>query len=337
MVVSEICRADIDPLSGIDFVRITHPGNAAWPGNGNPVDRAIGRGRVDYEYSIGRMEVTTSQAVEFFNAAYDRPRSEWLPHLIPPTFWGAVQTQPTTPGGRRWTVPAGNELRPVGNLSWRMGAMLANWYHNGKVSGREAFLNGAYDVSTFGFNGNIFTDQLAHSPGARYWIPTWDEWLKAAHWSPARQHPTLGGWWVYSNGTDQPLVGAPPGVAGAQANFGWNSSDFPGQSPFSVPLRSYGTVGPWGLLDAAGGTNEWTETVRVGSDGVRVRISDGSYWNSCPGSAGLDAMFGIGSEFPHISSYEFGLRLASSVPTPGPCIIGAGLLFIIGCTRRRRR
>ncbi|MFN7022419.1 MAG: hypothetical protein ACK4WH_13975, partial [Phycisphaerales bacterium] len=58
-------RADIDPVSGIDFVRIGAVGNAPWPGNGQPVDRAVGRGGVDYEYSIGRFEVTTAQWVEF--------------------------------------------------------------------------------------------------------------------------------------------------------------------------------------------------------------------------------------------------------------------------------
>ena len=33
--------AGIDPNSGIDFVRITHPGNAPWMGDGTPGDRAI--------------------------------------------------------------------------------------------------------------------------------------------------------------------------------------------------------------------------------------------------------------------------------------------------------
>ena len=158
----------VDPLSGIDFVRITHPGNAAWAGNGTPNDRAIGRGGVNYEYSIGRFEVTTSEWVQFFNAAYDRPQSQWLPHLAAPSDWGAVATTPTTPGGRRWSVPAGNEMLPTGNISWRMAAMYCNWLHNDKGTAQEAFLNGAYDVSTFGYVGNIFTDQAAHHPDARY-------------------------------------------------------------------------------------------------------------------------------------------------------------------------
>lgn len=95
-------RADIDPVSGIDFVRIGAVGNAPWPGVSPPVQGdPIGRGGVNYEYHIGRFEWTTAQAVEFFNAAFDRPAADGLPHLNPPTFWGAVATTPTVPGGRR--------------------------------------------------------------------------------------------------------------------------------------------------------------------------------------------------------------------------------------------
>ncbi len=60
LAIASPALADVDPLSGIDFVRITHPGNAPWAGDGTPDDRAISRGGVDHEYNIGRFEVTTS-------------------------------------------------------------------------------------------------------------------------------------------------------------------------------------------------------------------------------------------------------------------------------------
>lgn len=62
---------------GIEFVTIGAPGNADWAGNGTPGDLTIGCGGVNYEYRIGRYEVTTSQWVAFYNAAFDRPWSEW--------------------------------------------------------------------------------------------------------------------------------------------------------------------------------------------------------------------------------------------------------------------
>ncbi|MCC6321257.1 MAG: SUMF1/EgtB/PvdO family nonheme iron enzyme, partial [Phycisphaerales bacterium] len=179
--------ADIDPATGIDFVRIGAVGNAPYH-DPTPNSFVNGRGGVSYEYSIGRFEVTTEQWVRFFNAAFDRPVNDRIPHLVVPDHWGAAATAPTTPGGRRWTVPAGNAMLPVSDISWRMAAIYCNWLHNGQSTDRAAFMSGAYDVTTFGFESGVpnlrFTDQREHSPGARYWIPTWDEWLKSAHYDP---------------------------------------------------------------------------------------------------------------------------------------------------------
>ncbi len=321
--------ADIDPLSGIDFVRITHAGNTPWPGTGTPDDRTSGRGGVNYEYHIGRFEVTTAQWVEFFNAAYDRPVADRIPHLAPPSFWGGVPVTPNTPGGLRWQVPAGNEMLPVGNISWRMAAIYCNWLHNNKSSAREAFLDGAYSVSTFGYFGNIFTDQAAHHPGARYWIPTWDEWLKAAHYDPHRYGEEQGGWWLYPNGTDTPLVYGPPGVEVngqlAQANAGWWMS-FPGYNPDLVPLGAYAEVtSPWGLFDVAGGSAEWTESILTGPGLPPTRFVDGSA--RAFGPLARDALTQFSSDFPSFSPFDLGFRIASSVPAPGTSALLAGLLW----------
>ncbi len=323
----------VDPLSGIDFVRITHPGNAAWAGNGTPNDRAIGRGGVNYEYSIGRFEVTTSEWVQFFNAAYDRPQSQSIPHLAAPDAWGAVSTPPNTPGGRRWIVPAGNEMLPTGNVSWRMAAIYCNWLHNNKGTERQAFLNGAYDVGTFGYFGNIFTDQAAHHPDARYWIPTWDEWLKAAHYDPHRNGEGQGGWWVYPNSGDAPLVYGPPGVLvnglPTQANAGWFPYD--GYDPMRVPLGAYANeMSPWGLFDVAGGTAEWTESVLQLISGTRFRFLDGSAWVAGPPVR--DAITASSADFPSFSTFDYGFRIASSIPTPA-----SGVLFLIAGTLIARR
>jgi len=331
-VATEIL-ADVDPLSGIDFVRITHPGNAPWAGDGTPNDRAIGRGGVNYEYSIGRFEVNTSQFVEFFNAAYDRPGGETLPHLIPPTFWGAQGMTPNNPGGRRWRVPAGNEMRPVGNISWRMAAMYANWLHNDKSVAREAFLDGAYDVSTFGYFGNIFTDQAAHHPGARYWIPTLDEHLKAAHYDPHRNGPEQGGWWTRNITSDTTPIYGPPGyvVNGqlAQANAGWDG--IPGYDPFAVPLGAYPDVtSPWGLFDVAGATTEWTESIFSGPGIPPTRNVDGSAW--VVGGAASDRIGSVSSSFPSFDTFDHGFRIASSVPAPS-----SGMLLLVAVAYSGRR
>jgi formylglycine-generating enzyme required for sulfatase activity len=209
-------RAEVDPATGIDFVTVGATGNAPWAGDGSPQDSAIGRGRVDYEYRIGKFEVTTAEWVEFFNAAGDRPLNDAIPFLNFPTFWSAFGVTPNSPGGVRFGISPQWANLPVGDITWRTAALYCNWLHNGKALNREAFLTGAYDVSTFGSsNGNrTFTDQLTRSPGAKYFIPSWDEWLKAAHYDPNKQNPngTTGGWWKYSNASSSPYVYGPPGV-----------------------------------------------------------------------------------------------------------------------------
>lgn len=347
-------QTHIDPNSGIEFVTVGAVGNAAWQGDGTEGDVALNRGQVNYQYGIGKFEVTTSQWVEFFNAAYDRPAEDWLPHVTPPTFWGAVGATPNTPGGLRWAVPAGNAMRPVGNISWRMAAMYCNWLCNDKSTDRAAFMSGAYDVGTFGYLGasSIFTDQLTHNSGARYWIPTLDEWLKAAHYDPAKPNAdgTVGGWWKYSTTSDAPVAYGPPGVnvrpggsvpgldpTGplAQANGNWDSSNFPGYDPFTTPLGAYSDVqSPWGLYDTSGGTAEWNEGANLANTS---RFAEGTMRGAIgsPAAGTLDSISRTAGGFPSDSSLFFGLRIASSVPSPSAFSLGLGASFL-GTNRNRR-
>lgn len=320
-------HAQIDPVSGVDFVTVTRPGNPPWPGRGViEEDPTIGRGTVNYDYRIGRTEVTTAQWVEFMNASFDRPGGDatggWL---VVPNFWGAIPASSPNPGGRRWSVPAGRDNVPVGNISWRAAAIYCNWLHNGKSLAQSAFMAGAYDVSTFGTDGVAFTDQLARSPGARYFIPTWDEWLKAVHWDPNKTD--RGGWWVYPNASDTPLVQGPPGVGQTSGGF----------ADPSIPLMSYPSVqSPWGLFDASGGMKEWNESYYQDTGGVRYRLADGSCWADSPGVATIaDQIRGSSGGYPWDSTGDFGFRLGAVVPTPSAALLltiwGAGLTL----SRRR--
>jgi formylglycine-generating enzyme required for sulfatase activity len=325
VVIAAPALAQTDPL-GLQFVTVGAPGNPAYQA-ANPNLPMHGRGGVEYEYRIGQYEVTTAQWSTFFNAAFDRPSGDAIPFVASPLVWGAVATTPNHPGAQRWAVPAGNEMRFVGGVSWRTSAIFCNWLHNGADPNapRSDFLDGAYDVSTFGYNGSIFTDQAAHHPGAQYWIPTWDEWLKASHWSPS--NPNNGGWYTYSNGSDSPYTYGPPGVGQANAAL---------MNP-NIPLGAYpSTQSPWGLLDVSGATMEWTESIRTLDAGTRVRYLDGSYWNQGTFQAdGLDRITSTASEFPHVDPSHFGLRIASSIPSPSTCALAVGMLTMLSARRRR--
>lgn len=322
-------NAQVGP-DGYDWVTVGSPGNAGYDGP-DPTGQYRGAGRVDYEYRIGRFEVTTSQWTEFMNAALDRPANDAIPFVDYPLVWGASGTTPNNPDGLRWRVPAGREMRPVGGVSWRTCAILCNWLENGKATNREAFLNGVYDVSTFGSNpdGSI-TDQLAHTPGSNYWIPTLSEWVKAAHFDPNRYGQGQGGYWLRPHGSDEPLIYGPPGQG--QANSGFRLDLF---GELRIPLGAYPDVrSPWGLLDVAGATTEWTETIwRTQSGLPSLRMIDGSYYATF--SPGMDTVAGGGASHPSDFFSEFGLRLASSVPSPSAVVLGS-LGFCVAINRRRR-
>ncbi|MBS0197497.1 MAG: SUMF1/EgtB/PvdO family nonheme iron enzyme [Planctomycetes bacterium] len=314
--------AQVDP-SGIEFVTIGAPGNPAYagPDNNNAV---TGRGSVGYEYRIGKTEVTTAQWMEFFNL-FDGQ----IPWAHAPRRWGATATgNPNQPYQLLNQTTAG--LRPAGGITWRTAAMFCNWLCNDKRTDIAAVMNGAYDVSTFGVvDGNHFTDQWEHNPGARYWIPTLDEWIKASYYDPNYGGTGVGGWWWNSiNGTNVPLVYGPPGQGQANAGF-----SLPGGGEYAIPLMSYPAVtSPWGLLDTAGATTEYLETVHV-VDGIPTRQFMGSHWTDAYRQG--DRIYGIGDAFPSDPSIYAGFRIAAAVPSSGPATL-AMILAARLCARRNR-
>ncbi|MBX9735922.1 MAG: formylglycine-generating enzyme family protein [Phycisphaerales bacterium] len=325
---------------GIEFVTIGAAGNTGWTGNAP----ANGRGGVNYDYRIGRYEITTAQWVDFMNAAYSRGPGDRTPYVEIPVFWGA-QSDPTYSGpGQRWRVIPGREMMPVGGLSWRNAAVYCNWLHNDQRTDRAAFTNGAYDVRTFGYGGitgERFTDQTTHNADARYWIPTWNEWIKAAHYDPNRNGPGQGGYWNYSNATDQPMFGGPPGQEGinqfgqrgtSQGNFAFYTA---AQTEFSILLGAYpDQQSPWGLLDVAGATHEWTEGI-YGSVDSPGRVYEGDSWGSVYGDGWANFVGAFGGDLPSYPFYDYGFRIASTVPSPPVVLVGA-VAMVWGARRRDR-
>ena len=341
---SSAALAQVDPATGIDFVTVGAIGNAPWTGNGTPGDRAIGRGNVNYEYRIGKYEVKSNEWAEFYTAAFDRPAGDAIPFVQLPAFTGMFDVTPQNtqnPNARAFGTSPATEWRGTGGIDWRTAAIYCNWLHNGKATNREAFLSGAYDVSTFGPASPFgFSDQRERSPGAKYFIPSWDEWLKASHYDPNKQNGdgTVGGWWLYSNGTNIPLTyGAPPSFGGSGTGMANAGFDLPGNTDFLIPLNSYPSVRtPWGLVDAAGMTSEWTEEVLGIGSSLEARGADGSAWTSSGGVAFFsDQVIELGlGDAPDLGSLLSGFRVAAVIPAPSTFAIGAGIsLFVL---RRRR-
>jgi formylglycine-generating enzyme required for sulfatase activity len=310
---------------GFDWVTIGDPGNPAYDDPwGGLVD---GRGSVDYEYRIGRHEVTTGQWMEFVNTF--STQSDDMRLFGSPFYWGAVVDRSYGGPGRRYVldpnIPEAG-LLPVHGLDWRLSAMYCNWLHNGRSAELSAIEDGAYDTSTFTRNSDgSFNDQLTRHSDAKFWIPSLDEWVKAAHYDPDRFGQGEGGWWTYANGSDDPLVPGMPGEGDTSATLEWAGA--------AIPLGAYPhAASPWGLLDLSGGTMEWTEEM---TDDRRFRWADGAPLFAFEDYLIVDTVDQMGMEWPSVGGTWMGLRVAAPVPSSST---GAVLLVVLSSpiTRRRR-
>ena len=331
------------PDYGHNFVTIGDVGNPGYSGL-DPFQDMTGCGAVDYEYRISRTEVTSGQYVEYLNARIDAgfPASTIRVPRLGGVIYDFVNNQ--------WITRTGGEMLPVGGVTWQDAAIYMNWLHNGKGADTADFMSGAYDVSTFGTvpgDPRARTDQSARSPGAKYWIPSHDEWFKAAHWDPNKNGPNQGGYWEFSHTSDtQPIPGL-PGVGETSADLAIDD-----EAAFMIPLESYpDSRSPWGLLDVSGGGAEWTERwfTRIDPDDTERRIWDGAGAGNTTisrGDSNFDPILGIdrttdrhweyGSEFADVTvPAYFSFRIASAIPAPG---VGVPLLAIsVSILARRRR
>lgn len=316
------------PDYDFQWAKIGAPGNRAYEGGPFPDGLTLnGRGRVNYRYRMSVLEVTTAQWMEFMRTVVPlAPNVIEASSDLTPTHWGGrepnygiyqLRTDVENPG-----------MLPVFGLTWRAAAKYVNWLENGRQASYESILSGVYDASTFTQNPDgSFNDQAAHNPGARFWIPTQNEWMKAVHFDPGAEdaeHPGTGRWWDHPNSGDTALVVGPPGqgqtIAGLKEWIGFNPQD--------LPLGSYpGVQTPWGLLDASGGASEWTEEF----PGQDFRYLEGTNASTSASAAHLDLVWSYDGAGPR--THVGGLRLASIVPAPATVAVVGGILV----SRRKRR
>jgi hypothetical protein len=230
-----------------DWVTIGSPSNASAPGH-DP-----GIGAVDYPFRMTKTLVTADHWIDFIHA--------YLPHYTgyPHDFAFITDmvfvdpANPTRPDGLpNYYLPSQYERRPA-RISLEYAARYVNWLHNGMANEQWAFETGVYDTSTFWFDDEGFAQHdLTPATGARYWVPDISEMLKAAYYDPDKDNGA-GGWWLYPNGTDNPLVVGLPGEGGETIGelvepLEWDLGQYPE------------TVSPFGLIDVSGSTYQMTTT-----------------------------------------------------------------------------
>lgn len=175
------------------------------------------------------------------------------------------------------------------------------------------------------------TGIIMKNSGATAWIPSENEWYKAAYYDPTK-NAGAGGYWLHANQSDSMTSNsfATPGAA----NF--SDSDFVGSGTLSLPsgnaLTDVGAYGAdsesyYGTNDQAGNVYEWNDAIISGSSrGLR-----GGSWNNFEGDLRSSDR---GYDVPTYELNIVGFRVAS-VPEPTSLVLTmlAGTVMLV---RRKR-
>lgn len=273
---------------------------------GNPVDGTTGSGNVDYEFEIGKYPITNAQYADFLNAvaAHSDPFELYSANMKTGLFGGIERIEQNDTFFYSEMNHYGS--LPVVYASWLNAARFCNWLHFGQPRGSSLSEMtegtpdiGAYDTSNVvpGFDCQIPTK---HNTGAKYWIPTLDEWNKAAYFDPTIG--SQGGYWLYPTRSDtKPNAVAPPGDANSANyfDFHWAAPD-----PYLTPVGSYYSARSYyGTFDQGGNVWEWVETTR-GRNHKWVRGGAATTFSHALARTNTD------SELPDQRLYIFGFRVA---------------------------
>ncbi len=230
--------------SDLKFVEVSHPGNSADPDNG--------RGAVGYPFLIGKFEVSNSEYAHFLNAVASQsdPFALYTP-LMQDHFWGGITRSQS---GQQFVYRAkpGYEQLPVTYVSWLDAARYVNWLHFGRPSPGHSGTGITEGTEVMGAY-NTSAGQLAsrRNTAARFWLPSHDEWYKAAFY-----HPDTDRYSTYATGESLPAAGLADSAPGATYFDGHWAAPF----PHLTPAGNYrNAASAFGGFDFAGNVMEWVE------------------------------------------------------------------------------
>jgi formylglycine-generating enzyme required for sulfatase activity len=304
LVVAALAQASLPAARGdvfgsgassfeIEFVTVGNPGN---PPDANPNPA----GAVPYEYRIGKYEVS-EEMIAKANAL----------------------------GGLGITTDTRGPDFPATSVTWYEAARFVNWLNTstGSVPAYKFDAAGNFqlwDDMDLGYNpANLYRNRLA-----KYFLPSINEWHKAAYYDP------VGGvYYDYPTGSDS----VPDGIDFAgDPNFDAVFFD-DGSNGRPNEITNVGLSSPFGTAAQGGNVDEWQETSVDGkNDGVGDgRGLQGGGWN-WPSSVMLASnRNGIAPSFEG----EVTFRVASVVPEPNSLVLAvlAPLVLLGFITRRSKR
>ena len=269
----------------ITLLDITEPGNN---NDGN-------YGGVQYKYEISKYAISTAQ-IDKYNA--DPTNAS---HQITYDIWAVP------PGTGCYKL--GNDF-PATNISWYDAARFTNWL-NTREGYREAYRFVADDFELWPSRvaWQAGGENLFRHKDCRYFIPSEDEWYKAAYYDVNKT-----GYWLYPTGSDTPPSAVSNGTAPNTAVY-----SPPGPQYRIAYVNSAGGASPFGTVGQGGNTWEWLETTNSGSfDVTENRVRRGGDWASPV--ANLQSTVRESTP-PEVSQDgHLGFRVASNITTSKPLL-----------------
>jgi formylglycine-generating enzyme required for sulfatase activity len=305
----------------IDYPLVT-VGNA-----GNADNETTGLGGVDFEFRIGKYDVTIQQYADFLNAVAKSDSHSLYDTQMAADLNIAGIARSGASGSYTYSVMdnfGSSANRPITYVSWFDAARFVNWMANGQPTDLndpdDATENGAYDLASaepgFAPQKNAINPHTGAPP--TYYLPTEDQFYKAAYFSPNRGDTGVAGYFLYaaqSDTTPGNVVGSCPN----QVNIYRGVYSFT-QSSIYTSTQNYltdvgafsGSPGFYGTFDMNGNVYQWNDL--AGTTSASRGLIAG-FWFGGPSSAMNTT---VASQTPTYAGNDTGFRLAAPALPPSP-------------------
>jgi formylglycine-generating enzyme len=324
-------------LASLEFVTVGDPGNARDTWTGSPY------GSVDHVYRIGKYDVTVGQYIEFLNAVAKTSDPYGLYNNGMATNYPTITITKSGSAGNYSYSYTGSYSQgincPIYSATWGSAARFCNWVQNGQPAfptGTPGEVAGSTETGVYTLNGATSQSALmaiTRNAGATYFIPTEDEWYKAAYYKGGGSNT---GYWFYPTQSNTVPSHVLSSTGTNNANFA--TGDIP--TGCTDPANRLTTVGafaaspgPYGTYDMGGDVFQWNETSISGSFGP-CRGVRGGMWSDYHAYM---ASYTRGYYTPTFEYFYLGFRVAS-VPEPGSiALVLAGAIALLAYVWRARR
>ena len=308
-------RADVFNMGGgqtsFSLVPVGNPGNA---------NDTTGYGSVGYNYSIDKYDVTLGQYTQFLNAVA-KTDTYGLYNSYMSTDYNTQGIQQTgSPGSYSYSVTGSNPQAancPAFDVTWFDAARFSNWLQNGQ--GTATTVGQAFALTETGaytLNGDTTSGTESRNANAKYFIPSENEWYKAAYYNPSSG--------TYSTYATQSNIAPSNSLVLVPNDANYYHGGYTDPTNYLTPVGYFSTSPSYyGTFDQSGDVWNWNDAIISGS----FRGLRGGSWGNYSGSL---ASSDRSNDLPVDENYIIGFRVAS-VPEPGSltlllaCAVGFGI------------